>query len=297
MRHNAAVILGLSMRSKPNKIDAMRTNELDVREVTRVEPDLVWAMAPAVEVATRATAVIWVLFFLGIMGLTGCDQWEMPSAARTENMARDAVQAGDFPQAVRIYEAILDGTPKTADVHYHLALIYDDKLSDPVSALHHYRRYLRMGEDETRKAEVAEYVKRTELVLATRSVDSGIVTKREAARLRNENLRLEELVRTLRDELAAAKRKPEPAAKSSASTTPPATDARGFSTHEATRAAEQKVGAETRTYTVQPGDTLASISRKYYNNAQRWKDIADANHNQLGGTVNLKVGQVLIIPK
>lgn len=211
-------------------------------------------------------------------------------------MARDAVQAGDFPQAVRVYEAMLDGTPKTADIHYQLALIYDDKLSDPVSALHHYRRYLRMGEDEAKKAEVAEYVKRTELVLATRSVDSGYVTKKEAARLRNENLRLEELVRTLRDEVAAAKRKPDPTAKS----TPPAkpsTDAQGFSTNAATRAAEKNVGSETRTYTVQKGDTLASISRKFYNNAQRWQDIADANHNQLAGGVNLKVGQTLIIPK
>jgi len=243
-------------------------------------------MAPAVVVGV-------VLCF---MMLTGCDQLQLPSLARTEDMARDAVQAGDFPQAVRIYEAMLDGTSKTADVHYHLALIYDDKLSDSISALHHYRRYLRMGEDEARKAEVAEYVKRTEMVLATRSVDSGIVTKREAARLRNENLRLEELVGTLRDEVAAAKRKPD--TKPNSVTSPkPSTDAQGFSTNETTRAAEQIVGRETRTYTVQKGDTLASISRKFYNSAQRWKDIADANHNQLAGSVNLKVGQTLIIPK
>jgi LysM repeat protein len=270
----------------------MKSTELDASHGWRAEP----------EPAGRANPIVWVIGVVSMMLLTGCDQLQLPSAARTENMALDAVRAGDFPQAVRVYEAMLDGTPKTADIHFQLALIYDDKLSDPVSALHHYRRYLRMGEDEAKKAEVAEYVKRTELVLATRSVDSGFVTKKEAARLRNENLRLEEAVRTLRDELAAAKRKPEPTAKvtaanKSAAPTKPSTDAQGFSTNAATRAAEQNVGSETRTYIVQKGDTLASISRKFYNNAQRWQDIADANHNQLAGSVNLKVGQTLIIPK
>lgn len=276
----------------------MNIRKLDAREVVSIQPDVVWSMAPMVELGIRSTAVIWVLFLLLIMALCGCDDLQLPSAGRTEAMARDAVQAGDYPQAVRVYEAMLDGTPKTADVHYYLALIYDDKLADPVSALHHYRRYLRMGEDEARKAEVTEYVKRTELVLATRNVDSGIVTKREAARLRNENLRLEEAVRKLREELAAAKRKPDTTATAkSTSTAKPPVDAQGFSTNATTRAAEQQVGSETRTYTVAKGDTLASISRKFYNNAHRWQDIADANHNQLGGTVNLKVGQVLIIPK
>lgn len=275
----------------------MKAEETDDREIAPVVPDARWLLAPLVELSTRATAVICVLSGSLVIFLCGCDELQLPSAARTENMAIEAVQSGDFPRAVRVYEAILDGTPKTADAHYHLALIYDDRLSDPVSALHHFRRYIRMGEDEARKAEVAGYVKRLELVLATRAVDSGIVTKREAARLRNENLRLEELATSLRAELAAAKRKPDPApVPSTAAAAKPPTDARGFSTNPATRAAEQKVGEETRTYTVQGGDTLASIARKFYNSPQRWQDIADANHNQLGGTVNLKIGQVLIIP-
>ena len=274
----------------------MKIEELDAREAVPVKPDARWSLAPLVDIGISTTAVIWFFLTFLAMLLCGCDNWQLPSAARTEAMARDAAQAGDYPQAVRVYEAILDGSPKTADIHFELALIYDDKLGDPVSALHHYRRYLRMGEDEKRKAEVTEYVKRTELVLATRNVDSGIITKREAARLRNENLRLEELVSTLRAELAAAKRKPDPKAPA-ATTAKPATDKQGFSTNPVTRAAEQVVGTETRTYVVQKGDTLASISRKFYSDAQRWKDIADANHNQLEGTVNLKVGQSLIIPK
>jgi nucleoid-associated protein YgaU len=51
-----------------------------------------------------------------------------------------------------------------------------------------------------------------------------------------------------------------------------------------------------RTYTVQSGDTLAKISRRFYKNAARARDIQDANFNSLEGTVKIKPGMVLIIP-
>ena len=51
-----------------------------------------------------------------------------------------------------------------------------------------------------------------------------------------------------------------------------------------------------RTYQVQPGDTLASISRKFYKTKARDKDIQDANLNSLPDARKLKPGQTLIIP-
>jgi len=274
------------------------TPDVDPRELEPIRVDHRRHWLAAIEVGTWMTALAWVLFSILMLGFAGCDNFEMPSAARTEAMARESMQSGDYPKAVQTYEALLDGSPKSAPYHYQLALIYDDKLKDPVSALHHFRRFLKMSEDEPRKKEVVEYVKRIELIIATRASDAGIVTKREAARLRNDNLKLEETVRLLRDEITVLKRKPDPAsAKASASPKKPDRDAQGFSTNPTTRAAEQKVGAETKTYTVQKGDTLASIARRFYNSPQRWKDIADANQNQLQGSVNLKVGQTLIIPK
>jgi nucleoid-associated protein YgaU len=128
--------------------------------------------------------------------------------------------------------------------------------------------------------------------MAAGTADSGIMTKREAARLKNENLKLQEQVTQLKADLTDARRKP-----SSKDAAKAARDAKGFSTNPTTAVAEKAVGKETRTYTVQKGDTLASIARKFYNSSQRYKDIADANQNQLNGTVNLKIGQVLIIPK
>jgi len=232
---------------------------------------------------------------MAILGLSGCDKLDFPNRTKFEEQAREAQQAGDYPAAIRLYEAALDGTEKTAEVHLQLALIFDDKLKEPVSALHHFRRYLRMTADPSRKGEVEEYVKRIELVLATQAADGGIMTKREAARLKNENLQLREENTKLKDEVATASRKP--AADARKAITAPARDTKGFSTDPKTAEAEKHAGNETRTYTVQKGDTLAAISRKFYKTPQRWKDIADANHNVLNGGVDLKIGQVLIIPQ
>ena len=235
-----------------------------------------------------------------VVGAVGCDDLHLPSRTNNEAKAREAEQTGDYPRAVWMYEALLDGTPETAGLHYKLALIYDDKLADPVSALHHYRRYLKMTESDNLREEVQGYIDRIQLVLATRAADGGLMTKRESARLKNANLKMTEAVQGLKKEVAALKKelavekkkpKVEVASKSKSSRTED-----GFSSNPKTAEAERRIGSETKTYTVQKGDTLASIARKFYDNAQRWKDIADANHNALNGSVNLKIGQVLVIP-
>ena len=58
-----------------------------------------------------------------------------------------------------------------------------------------------------------------------------------------------------------------------------------------------EIPAGARTYVVQKGDTLASISRKFFKHASRAKDIQDANSGTLNGTNKIKAGQSLIIPK
>jgi len=51
-----------------------------------------------------------------------------------------------------------------------------------------------------------------------------------------------------------------------------------------------------RTYLVQSGDTLASISRRFYRSSARWKQILDANRKSIDDPEKLRVGQSLVIP-
>ena len=64
----------------------------------------------------------------------------------------------------------------------------------------------------------------------------------------------------------------------------------------AAREAERHPAPGTRTYVVKPGDSLASISRKFYGSKTRAKDIQDANMNAVPDERKLKPGVTLIIP-
>ena len=59
---------------------------------------------------------------------------------------------------------------------------------------------------------------------------------------------------------------------------------------------EKEKPAGAHTYTVKEGDTLASISRKFYKTSKRGKEIRDANEKKIDNPDNLKAGVVLTIP-
>ena len=65
---------------------------------------------------------------------------------------------------------------------------------------------------------------------------------------------------------------------------------------QAAAIAEKQAKTKVRTYLVQPGDTFTSISRKFYQTPNRWKDILDANLNQIPNPDELKAGQTIILP-
>ena len=75
-----------------------------------------------------------------------------------------------------------------------------------------------------------------------------------------------------------------------------AAQTRLLSPEQAAAVAEKEAKGKTRTYIVQPGDTFTSISRKFYQTPGRWKDILDANQNQVSNPDELKSGQTIILP-
>ena len=68
----------------------------------------------------------------------------------------------------------------------------------------------------------------------------------------------------------------------------------------AARAAAPQGGAATAaatTYTVQSGDTLSAIAKKFFGNANDYMEIFNANRDQLTDPDKIKPGQVLKIPQ
>lgn len=55
--------------------------------------------------------------------------------------------------------------------------------------------------------------------------------------------------------------------------------------------------AGARKHVVSKGDTLTSLALRYYGNRSRWRDIAEANKDQLKGRTDLQIGMELKIPQ
>jgi nucleoid-associated protein YgaU len=56
-------------------------------------------------------------------------------------------------------------------------------------------------------------------------------------------------------------------------------------------------GQQTRTYTVQAGDSLSKISRQFYGNANEYMKIFNANRDRLDDPNKIQAGQQLVIPE
>src|SRR5437762_12961467 len=72
----------------------------------------------------------------------GYDRMITPRHAQQLKDAESKAAAGDFVRAISLYESALEDGPGDAEVHYKLALLYDDKMKDPINALHHFKRHL-----------------------------------------------------------------------------------------------------------------------------------------------------------
>ena len=221
---------------------------------------------------THFLAAVAALFLL-----TGCDQLFQNQAKRSLDNAEKKYSEGDYQAAVQYYEDALDGTAGTAEVHYKLALLFDDKLKNPLAAVYHFQRYLDLKPSGPHAKEARSFIQEDQLKLVATLSHGALMSQEDAARLKNDNLLLRKQVAELR----ALPRAP----------VVRTTDG------QAEADSKKPLPAGATRYEVQHGDTLASISRKFYKNSSRWKDIQDANYNALKGTVKLKTGMILIIPK
>jgi LysM repeat protein len=210
-----------------------------------------------------------------------CNRLATPPAKQRLKDADAKASAGEFLQAIALYEDALDGTARSADIHYKLGLLYDDKMNEPINALHHWKRYLTLSPTGNHAAEVKGFMKRDELALVTSLSGDSVVSRTEAARLRNQNLELQKQIedRRVADARSAALAKNQHGAQAEKD------------------AAVAKAGKKTaRTYVVQEGDTLYSISRKFYKSSSGWKKIRDSDGQRIGDATKLKPGETVTIP-
>jgi LysM repeat protein len=207
----------------------------------------------------------------------------------------------DYDGAVEAYEKAVEVNPHSAAAHFELAWLYEGKENDPAAAIYHYERFLKLAPNSG-KAEVAQaHINNCKLALAeTTSAIAPISAsaQRDLEKLLQENKELKVELAQLqvlyqRAQAMASNSAPQTVV-GDASLPRPVAGVMGVQGHAA-----QVVGtgtgagaaASTRTHTVQPGDTLAAIARKYGISLA----ALEAANPQIRPT-HLQVGFVLKLP-
>jgi tetratricopeptide (TPR) repeat protein len=215
--------------------------------------------------------------------LSGCDQLFTKKGPDALDMAQEKEKEGDYPGAIQWYEASLDGTPATAESHYSMALIYDDKLSNPVAALAHFRRYIELLPGGEHVTDAKNFADQDQFKLVNTLSNGNFLSQQDAVRLKNQNFDLQKALTAARQEITDMRDQVKLANG-------------GTKGSHAADPIEKPIPPGARTYRVEPGDTLRSISRIFYKSPGRWQDIQDTNFGIVDGTVKLKVGMELQIP-
>jgi LysM repeat protein len=210
----------------------------------------------------------------------GCERSNVaPELSATYQAARQASERSDHPAAAIAYRQLLDQYPAFARGHLELAMLYDEKLGDPIEAIHHYRRYLALEPSSDRRHVVEDFIERSKLALAAKAPTTG-GDAGELVRLQNQN-------NALLAEMAALKAAPPPLPVTNVVAAPLPV------TNTATTVAPPP---KPRTHVVQKGDTLFSLAVRYYGTPTAWDKIYQANRGSLPNKDQLRIGQSLVIP-
>jgi len=61
---------------------------------------------------------------------------------------------GEYKQAIKEYQKALELMPNDPDLHYNMAIVYDDYINDKKNAIFHYRKYLELDPRSTDRVKV-----------------------------------------------------------------------------------------------------------------------------------------------
>ncbi|HKK17039.1 MAG TPA: LysM peptidoglycan-binding domain-containing protein [Opitutales bacterium] len=215
-------------------------------------------------------------------------------------LAQDYKNQGRTEEALSAFLRVIDARRDAPESHLEAGYIYLRTMKDPVRAIYHFDRYLQFKPQSPQAGQVRQLIETAQKEFARQLpaqpyqgeldridlMELVKTLKQENDSLKRDLVAAEKRVQQLENMLGQARRVPSPQVETVAP-----------SQRQTGRASAPPDPAEVpRTYTVQSGDTLSTISRRFYGTPSRWIDIFQANRDRLSSENALRVGQEIRIP-
>ncbi len=238
------------------------------------------------------------VFVFTVLLIAGCDDGSRADSRTLDvddpefRQGQTFHKQGEIRKALECYLKVIDNRKGAAESHLEAGRMYLE-LQDPLPAIYHFNQYIRMKPASEQSNIVRQMIKTAEKQfmqqLPGRPMEPDALGGSDLnARLRNLQLENEKLKRELADYNRTQKGLILPAKttseKPTTDKTPPGDDK----------------PARFRQYTVAKGDSLSSIARKTYGDANpaRISAIFNANRDKMTSINSLpKIGTVILLPE
>lgn len=249
----------------------------------------------------------WCLILLACLMMAGCTRGPTGILAEQEESAfrrgKQRLREGRPDEALQAFLSVIERRADAPESHLEAGLLYLNRFNEPVLSIYHFNEYLREkpGSEQAERVKQLIITAKKEFARSLPAAPFGNEVDKldlkellEKTRAENESLKAEVL--KVREELERYKML-EQARMNLEKIAPAGTG--GVATPKETPASkktETPAPAGPKQYTVQEGDTLSTIAKKFYGASSRWKEIYEANKSSMPSAKALKIGQTLTIP-
>lgn len=245
--------------------------------------------------------LLWVLW-----ALAGCTPSGVEIVSESDEkqyqLGQDYKSQGRMEEALGAFLRVVDVRRDAPESHLEAGYIYLRTLKDPIRAIYHFDRYLQFNPQSPQASQVRQLIETAQKEFARQLpaqpyegeldridlMDLVKSLKQENDSLKRELMAANARVQQLENVLGQARRSTQ---VNQASTVRIQTQASVAPDPQLPRPS-----AAPRSYTVQSGDTLSTISNRFYGTTSRWIDIFQANRDRISSENAIRVGQEIRIP-
>ena len=249
------------------------------------------------------------ILLVSLIGLVGCAPSGVEIVSETDEkqyqLGQDFKTQGRMEEALGAFERVIDARRDAPESHLEAGYIYLRTFEDPISAIYHFNRYLRLLPHSSQATQVGQLIETAQKEFARQMVgnpyegrldridlmDLVQTLQQENEGLKRELMTASSRVQQLENVLGQARRSTQAQAYAQNGQAPQVS----LSVSSTQQAAPTPTSAP-RVYTIMSGDTLSAISKRFYGTPTRWIDIYQANRDRLPSESAIRVGQEIRIP-